>query len=86
MFSKIQAALRPHGIVTMQCCSDQDDETQKLLGPILGELFHGIEFTTRFIPSFCEGWRFASARATAVAAQAAKKPAGRSRRARVAFG
>lgn len=86
IFSKIQAALRPHGIVTMQCCSDQDEETKKLLGPILDELFHGIEFTTHFIPSFCEGWRFASARATAVVAQTTKIPAGRSRRARVAFG
>ena len=63
IFGKVGGSLAPHGVVTMQCCSEFDNETSRLLSAILPEHFSDIEFKKSFIPSFCENWVFASARA-----------------------
>jgi len=62
IFSKIRKNLDKNGIVTMQCCSEFDDETKKLLNRILSKYFKNIVFKKTFIPTFCENWLFASAK------------------------
>lgn len=61
IFSKIRKNLDNKGIVSMQCCSEFDNETRKLLKNLLPKYFKNITYKTSFIPSFCENWIFASA-------------------------
>jgi spermidine synthase/S-adenosylmethionine decarboxylase proenzyme len=61
MFSKIRKRLNLKGVVSMQCCSEFDDETRKLLNKMLPKYFKNIQYRTSFIPSFCENWVFATA-------------------------
>ena len=63
MFSGIAGCLTPGGMVTMQCCSEFDPTTQDLLTEILSQLFDHLHFEKSLVPSFCENWVFASARA-----------------------
>jgi spermidine synthase len=63
IFSKIKKNLNKKGVVSMQCCSEFDGETIKLLKRILPKYFKNIVYKTSFIPSFCENWVFASAEA-----------------------
>ena len=60
IFSRVKNNLNKKGIVSMQCCSEFDAETIKLLRKILPRYFRDIKYTTAFIPSFCENWVFAS--------------------------
>jgi spermidine synthase len=61
LFSKIRENLNKKGIVSMQCCSELDLETMKLLKRLLPKYFKNIVFKASFIPSFCEKWVFVSA-------------------------
>lgn len=61
IFSKIKNSLRDNGVVSMQCCSEYDDETISLLKEILPKFFKNIAYNSVFVPSFCENWVFASA-------------------------
>ncbi len=61
IFSKVQKSLHKGGVVSMQCCSEFDWETRKLLKNLLPAYFKKIEYKPVFIPSFCEKWIFASA-------------------------
>jgi len=61
IFSKIKKSLNKGGVVSMQCCSEFDMETRKLLKKLLPAYFKKIEYKPVFIPSFCENWIFASA-------------------------
>ena len=62
IFRAVRASLRPGGTVSLQCCSEFDEETRGLLGPLLRKAFGRVHFTKTFIPSFCERWVFAWAR------------------------
>ena len=77
IFSKIRNSLVPGGVVSMQCCSQFDTETREMLSDILRPFFGDLEFTTSFIPSFCERWLFATARAKVPAAELEGASAGR---------
>ncbi|UCE71175.1 MAG: adenosylmethionine decarboxylase [Nitrospiraceae bacterium] len=61
IFSRIRKSLKSGGMVSMQCCSEFDMETQTLLKKLLPRYFRHIVYKTVFIPSFCENWVFASA-------------------------
>ncbi|UCH80443.1 MAG: adenosylmethionine decarboxylase [Nitrospiraceae bacterium] len=61
IFSKIKMNLNRGGVVSMQCCSEFDVETLKLLKKLLPRYFKNIQFHSVFIPSFCENWIFGSA-------------------------
>ncbi len=61
IFSKVKKNLNAGGVVSMQCCSEFDLETQKLLKKLLPKYFKKIKYKPVFIPSFCENWIFASA-------------------------
>jgi spermidine synthase len=61
IFSRIRKSLNSRGMVSLQCCSEFDVETQKLLKKLLPRYFRHIAYKTVFIPSFCENWVFASA-------------------------
>lgn len=61
IFTKIKKNLNKGGVVSMQCCSEFDLETRKLLKKLLPKYFKNIEYKPVFIPSFCENWIFASA-------------------------
>ena len=50
-------------MVTMQCCSEFDQETRELVKDLLTLYFKNVSFTKTFIPSFCENWIFAAAQA-----------------------
>jgi spermidine synthase len=63
IFAKIKKSLNKGGVVSMQCCSEFDLETRKLLKALLPKYFKKIKYQTVFIPSFCENWTFASAEA-----------------------
>ncbi|NOZ68226.1 MAG: adenosylmethionine decarboxylase [Deferribacteres bacterium] len=63
IFRKIRENLTKNGMVSMQCCSEFDGETIRLLRKILPRYFKNIVFKTSFIPSFCENWIFATAEA-----------------------
>lgn len=63
LFSKIRNNLNEDGMITLQCCSEFDVETIKLLEKILPKYFKDINFRKSFIPSYCENWIFASAEA-----------------------
>ncbi|MDH3217771.1 MAG: adenosylmethionine decarboxylase [Candidatus Krumholzibacteria bacterium] len=62
IFSGIRRSLGAGGMVTMQCCSEFDAETRRLLSEILCDSYVDVDFMTSFIPAFCENWVFASAR------------------------
>ncbi|MEJ2722548.1 MAG: adenosylmethionine decarboxylase [bacterium] len=62
VFSRIRGSLRPGGIVSIQCCSEFDNDSRELLNELLPALFVDVEFDAAFVPSFCEKWVFASAR------------------------
>lgn len=62
LFAKVARSLRKGGILSMQCCSEFDTSTRKLLRRILSPRFCSFEFRKVFVPSFCENWLFASAR------------------------
>lgn len=62
-FSKIKNSLNEKGMVTLQCCSEFDTETIRLLKEILPKYFKKINCKKSFIPSFCENWVFMSAEA-----------------------
>ena len=61
IFLKIKKSLNKNGIVSLQCCSEYDIETLRLLKKILSKYFTNVNFRKYFIPSFCENWIFASA-------------------------
>jgi len=61
IFSKVKKNLNKGGVVSMQCCSEFDLETRKLLKKLLPKYFKKIDYQPVFIPSFCENWIFASA-------------------------
>ncbi len=61
LFLKIKTNLNKNGMISLQCCSEFDTETLKLLKKILPTYFKNIVYRTYFIPSFCENWVFASA-------------------------
>ena len=61
LFAKIKNNLNKDGLISIQCCSEFDTETFKLLKKILPKHFKNIKFRKAFIPSFCENWVFASA-------------------------
>ena len=61
IFSKVAANLNNRGMVSMQCCSEFDGETLKLLKMVLPLYFKKIIYKTSLIPSFCENWIFATA-------------------------
>lgn len=61
LFTKIRNNLHRDGMLTLQCCSEFDTETLRLLKRILPKYFANISFRKVFIPSFCEKWIFASA-------------------------
>lgn len=61
IFFKIKNSLNEGGMVTLQCCSEFDVETIKLLEKILPKYFKNINLKKSFIPSYCENWIFASA-------------------------
>ncbi|MCK4773364.1 MAG: adenosylmethionine decarboxylase [Candidatus Krumholzibacteria bacterium] len=63
MFAGIARCLAPNGMITMQCCSEFDRTTQDLLTEILSLRFEDLRFEKSLVPSFCENWIFASARA-----------------------
>jgi len=62
LFLKIRNNLNEGGMLTLQCCSEFDTETLKLLKRLLSKHFEDITFRKVFIPSFCENWVFGSAR------------------------
>jgi S-adenosylmethionine decarboxylase proenzyme len=62
ILGSVSGCLAARGMVSMQCCSEFDEETRQLLTEILSQRFDDVEFTKCFIPSFCENWIFASAR------------------------
>jgi len=62
-FSRIKNSLNEKGMVTLQCCSEFDIETIKLMKRILPKYFKNINCKKSFIPSFCESWIFISAEA-----------------------
>ena len=61
IFAKIKKSLNRSGVVSMQCCSEFDLETRRLLKELLPKYFKKIKYQSVFIPSFCENWTFASA-------------------------
>ncbi|MDY7031582.1 MAG: adenosylmethionine decarboxylase [Thermodesulfobacteriota bacterium] len=61
LFLRINKSLLKGGMVTLQCCSEYDEETFQLIEGILSRYFTSIDFRKSFIPSFCENWVFASA-------------------------
>ncbi len=61
IFSRVRKNLNRNGLVSMQCCSEFDGETIRMLRKILPRHFKKIVFKTSFIPSFCENWVFATA-------------------------
>ncbi len=61
MFSKIKKSLNEEGMITLQCCSEFDTATLRLLKKLLPKYFKNINFKTGFIPPYCENWIFASA-------------------------
>lgn len=63
LFSGIRRNMTKKGVVSIQCGSAADMETLKLLSRILKRHFADITYREVFIPSFCENWVFASARA-----------------------
>jgi spermidine synthase len=63
LFANIRKSLNKGGMLSLQCCSEFDPETLKLIRSILQKDFTDLNFRTTFIPSFCENWIFASARA-----------------------
>jgi len=67
IFTRIGKCLAPGGVATMQCCSPFDTTTLGLLSEILTRHFDRFEYTTTFIPSFCENWVFGVARARVTA-------------------
>jgi len=60
LFTKIKACLNPAGMITVQCCSDYDEEILKMADGILTKFFSDVRFTKTFIPSYCTPWIFAS--------------------------
>lgn len=62
IFSRIYDCLAKGGTLSLQCCSEFDYETLKLVKRNMTKYFKDITFTKSFIPSFCENWIFASAR------------------------
>lgn len=60
IFAQIARSLKGEGIISMQCCSEFDNQTLKLLKKILPVYFTDIKFTKIFIPSYCEHWIFCS--------------------------
>ncbi|MFQ5824068.1 MAG: adenosylmethionine decarboxylase [bacterium] len=62
IYSKIQKNLREDGMVSIQCCSEFDTDTFKLIQELLSKYFTDVTFHTVFIPSYCEPWVFGSAR------------------------
>ncbi|MFV1977690.1 MAG: adenosylmethionine decarboxylase [Candidatus Scalindua sp.] len=62
IFSKVKNSLKKDGIMSLQCCSEFDTATFKLIKRTLSKYFTDITFRKDFITSFCENWIFASAK------------------------
>jgi spermidine synthase/S-adenosylmethionine decarboxylase proenzyme len=60
LFLKIKNSLNKNAVISLQCCSEYDKETIKILKRILPKYFKNLNFTKTFIPSFCGNWIFAS--------------------------
>jgi len=60
LFRKIKGGLNPSGMITVQCCSDYDNETLKTAEVLLMKFFSDVRFTKTYIPSYCTPWVFAS--------------------------
>jgi len=50
-------------MVTLQCSSEIDRETFKMMKRVLEKNFTEVKFVKSFIPSYCMNWIFASAKA-----------------------
>jgi len=62
LLSKLKGSLNSGGVVSLQCGSEFDVETQRLLQKILPRHFRNVVYRKSYIPSFCENWVFAAAR------------------------
>lgn len=62
IFGNVKNALKKGGILSLQCCPEFDEETYKVLKPILLKKFSNVKFKKAFIPSFSENLIFATAR------------------------
>ena len=62
IFRNIKNALKKGGILSLQCCPEFDEETYKVLRPILLKKFSNVKFKKAFIPSFSENLIFATAK------------------------
>lgn len=63
LLSKLRKRLKDGGLLTIQCGSEFDKETQDLVNRILTSHFREVEYNSVFIPSFCEKWVFGVAKA-----------------------
>lgn len=61
MFKKINRNLQSGGVLSMQCCSEYDQNTFRLIRDKLEQHFSDVRFKTVYIPSYCEPWIFGSA-------------------------
>lgn len=62
IYSKIQKSLNNDGMISLQCCSEFDTDTFKLIKEMLTQYFKDITFHTVYIPSYCEPWVFGAAK------------------------
>lgn len=62
VFGYVKNALKKGGILSLQCCPEYDEETFKVIKPILLKKFYDVKFKKAFIPSFSENLIFATAR------------------------
>lgn len=63
LLKKLKNSLNSGGVVSLQCGSEFDVETQKLLQKLLPRYFKNVIYRKSHIPSFCENWVFATAKA-----------------------
>lgn len=62
IFGNVKNALKNGGILSLQCCPEFDEETFKVLKPVLLKIFSNVKFQKAFIPSFSENLIFATAK------------------------
>ncbi len=62
LFEALHASLKPGGVLSLQVCSVHDRTTFEYTKALLERYFTQVQFTEVFVPSFCELWRFGSAR------------------------
>ncbi|MFH1236818.1 MAG: adenosylmethionine decarboxylase [Candidatus Aenigmatarchaeota archaeon] len=62
LFMRIKKSLNSGGMVTVQCGTEFDYETFRMIKRILKKHFIDVNFSSSFIPSYCANWIFASAK------------------------